>query len=130
MGLFLLFCLISRLLVLSCIFNAFKISLKLFRSFDPKGGWAHLISLPSGISGLSIFLSAPLSFCLVLLLILSSCFCFWPSLLRTFQKCPYTFVLDMLFCIALVCTCFFSSWEISWSVVSVACYLMALVLAM
>ena len=87
----------------------------------------------SGLSFDSIFLSAPL-FCLVLLLILSSPFCFWPSLLPTLQKFLSTLFFslsrDRLFCIALVFSCFFSSWEmISWSEVSlVTCYLMALVL--
>ena len=75
---FFLFCPISCLLVLSSIFDAFKILLKLLRSFCPKGGRALLVSPPlSEISGLSfdsIFLSALLLFFLVLLLLLSSSF--------------------------------------------------------
>ena len=87
----LFFCLISRLLALSTIFLKMlsKFCFNLFRSFGPKGGQALLMCVLCGISGLSfdsIFLSAPLLFCLVLLLILSSSFCFWPSLLPTFQK--------------------------------------------
>ena len=106
-----------------------------------KGGCALLMSSPlSGISGLSfdsIFLSAPLLFCLVLFILSSPCFCFWPSLLPAFQKCMYTFFFssrDRLFCIALIFRwVFFSSCKIiSWLVVSAACYLIyiiALVLA-
>ena len=57
----------------------------------PEGrpGSSDVSPLPeiSGLSFDSISLSAPLLFCLVLLLILSSsCFCFWPSLLPTLQK--------------------------------------------
>ena len=46
------------------------------------------------------------------------------------KKSKLFFSRDRLFCIALVCSCFLNDWEmISWSMVSVACYLMALILA-
>ena len=93
----------------------------------------------SGMLGLSfdsIFLFAPFLFCLVLLLLLSSPFfrC-WPSLLPAyfpemplnfffFSRVRCVFVLP-LFLVVLV----FGGYEmIRWSVISVACYLMALVL--
>ena len=60
-----------------------KSSLKLFRSFGPKGGQAFLMSAPlSGISGLSfdsIFLSA----FVILPSPVAPVFSFWPSLLPT-----------------------------------------------
>ena len=61
--------------------------------FGPKGGRALLVSRPPGFWNLRavwfhLSISELLLFYLVLLLILSSpCFCFWPSLLPTFQKC-------------------------------------------
>ena len=99
-------------------------------NFRPEGrpgsSDASPLSRISGVSFDSIFLSTPLLFCLVLLLILSSCVCFWPSLLPTFQKFLSTFFPEIgLFVWPLFC--FFSGWETSWSVVSVPCYLMALV---
>ena len=96
------------------------------------------VSPLSGISGLffdSIFLilSAPLLFFLVLLLILPSpCFCFWPSLrllsrnfFKLFLLLEIGFLVLPLFLVGV-----FSSWEmIRWLEVSEACYIMALVLA-
>ena len=80
----------------------------------------------------STFLSGLLLVCLDLLLILSSpFFCFWSSFLPTFQKFLYTHFLEIgLFVLPLFLVGFFSGWEmISWSIVSVALYLMAVVLA-
>ena len=77
MGLFLFFCLIYQLLVLSSIFNAFKV-LPYAPPFWPEGRpGSSDISALTGISGLSfdsIFPSALLLFCLVLFLLLSSPF--------------------------------------------------------
>ena len=65
-----------------------------------------------------------------------SVFSFWHNLLLTFQKClkPVLFLLQIgLFAwpLCLVFRCFFYSGNemIRWSVISVVCYLMALVLA-
>ena len=93
------------------------------------------VSCLSGISGLSVdsmFLSALSLFCLVLLLILSSpFFCFWPCSLLQLPM-PSTEISLNLFSpeigflvlpLFLVCLVF-----ISWSVIGVAYYLIALVL--
>ena len=127
-GLFLVCCLISRLLVRSSISM-----LSPFFWSEGRLGSSDVSSL-SGISGLSfdsIFLSALLLFCLVLLLILSSPFflllaqspAYFPDISLNF------FLLEIgFFCIALVFS--FLRLEISWLVVSVAYYLMALEFAM
>ena len=124
MGLFLFFNLISRLLVRASIFNAFKILPQTVPFFQPEGrpGSSDVSPPLSGISGLSfdsIFLSALLLFCLVLLLILSS-----PCLLsRNFFKLFFLLGIGF-FVLPLFYVGFFSGSEmISWSLVSFPCYL-------
>ena len=101
LGLFLFFCLVSRLLVLSVICNTFKIL-----PYTPPFVWpewrsgASDVSPKAGISGLSfdsIFLSL-LLFCLVLLLLPSSPFGPVSSLLS--RKFFELFSRDILFCMA------------------------------
>ena len=103
-----------------------------------KGGRVLLMSPPCLKSQDWHLIPFSLLFCLVLLHSLSSlCFCFWPNLLPTFPKFLETFFsfsfLQIGFCFVLplfLVGFFFSGWEmISWSVLSVARYRMALVLA-
>ena len=80
-----------------------KSPLKLLRSFVPKGGRTLLMSPPclesQGCHLIPVFLPAPLLFCLVLLLILSS-----PCL---FFQLLFLLKIGYFFCIALVFRCFF-----------------------
>ena len=134
MGLVLFFCLISHLLVLPSIFNAcFQNPPLNTPFFQPKGRpGSSDVSPLSGIPGLSfnsIFLSAPLLFCLILLS-RSFCLLLVSALgLRSRNFFELFFSRDRFFCIALVFSYSFS-WEmIRWTAVSVACYLMAPALA-
>ena len=101
-----------------------KSSLQLLRSFGPKGDRALMMSPPCRESQgchLIPFLPAPLLFCLVLLFILSSPSAYFPEMsLNFFFFLVCSFVLPLFLVVVLAA---------SWSVVSVACYLMALVLA-
>ena len=90
MGLFLFFGLISRLLVRSSIFQNPPLNSSVLLNWrEARFFWCllHVWNLRAFI-WFHLSNSALLLFCLVLLLILSSpFFCFWPSLLPTFQKC-------------------------------------------
>ena len=135
MHLFLFLCLISRLMV----FVYIKCHIRCWQNPSVLLAWreARLFSrLPHCLEFQGCHLIPSfhhLIFCLVMLLILSSIFfCFWPSLLSTFQKFLETFPppRDRLFFWVLpLFSGFFYRLGDNWSVVSVACYIMALVLA-